>query len=137
MILIVSTIVNLNQVPSYLEGKFIMQEKRKHKRIPLHYNLKVSANDTEDHLGYMIDVSEEGFKLLSEKQIPTGSEVVCSVQLPEEIKGYKELSFKAVSCWSAQDVNPDYYASGYRIDEIEPDGETVIALIIHQYGHKV
>ena len=121
----------------HFEGKFNMQEKRKHKRIPLHYYLKVSGSDTEELLGYMIDVTPEGFKLLGEKQIPAGSQVQCTVELPEEIKGYKELSFRATACWSIQDVNPDYYASGYQIGEIEPEGETVIALIIHHYGHKV
>ncbi len=85
----------------------------------------------------MIDVSEEGFKLLSEDQIQTGNELVCTIQLPDDLKGRKELSFKAKSCWSRKDVNPDYYASGYHIEEIEPDGETVIALIIHHYGHNV
>jgi len=114
-----------------------MQEKRKHKRVPLHYYLKVLESNSEEHLGYLIDVSEEGFKLLSEDQIPIGSEVVCTVQLPDEIKGYKDLSFKAKACWSRKDINPNYYASGYHIDEIEPDGETVISLIINHYGHQV
>ena len=114
-----------------------MTEKRKHKRIPLHYYLKVSASDSVEHLGHLVDVSKEGFKLLSENHIPTGSELSCTVHLPEDLKGYKELSFKARSCWSGKDVNPNYYASGYHIDEIEPEGETVIALIIHHYGYNV
>ena len=114
-----------------------MVEKRKQKRISLHYYLKVSETNSQEHLGYMIDVSEEGFKLLSERHIPTGSELVCSLHLPEVLNDRKEISFKARACWSGKDVNPDYYASGYHIDEIEPDGETVIAIIIEQYGYKV
>ena len=114
-----------------------MPEKRKHKRISLHYYMKVSESDSEEHLGYLIDVSKEGFKLLSEDHIPTGTELSCTVHLPDDLKGWKELSFKAKACWSGKDVNPDYYASGYHIDEIEPDGETVIALIIHHYGYNV
>ena len=51
-----------------------MTEQRKHKRVPLHYNMKVSENDSEEHLGYLIDVSEEGFKMLSEDHIPTCTE---------------------------------------------------------------
>ena len=114
-----------------------MKERRKHKRIPLHYYLKVLESNPEEHLGYMIDVSKEGFKLLSEDHTPTGSELACTVHLPEDLKGCEELSFTARSCWSGKDVNPNYYASGYHIDEIELDGETIIALIIHHYGHKV
>ena len=114
-----------------------MSEKRKHKRIPLHYYLKVSGSDSEEHHGYLIDVSEEGFKLLSEEQIPEGTELQCTVHLPEELGGWQELSFKAKACWSGKDVNPDYYVSGYKIDEIEPEGDVVIALIIHHYGYKV
>ena len=106
-----------------------MKERRKHKRIPLHYYLKVLESNPEEHLGYMIDVSKKGFQLLSENHIPPGSELVCTVYLPEDLNGSKELSFKARSCWSGRDVNPTYYASGYHIDEIEPDGDTIIALI--------
>ncbi len=112
-----------------------MKERRKHKRIPLHYYLKVLESNPEELLGYMIDVSKEGFKLLSEDHIPTGTELSCTVHLPDELKGWKELSFKAKVCWSGKDVNPDYYASGYHIDEIQPDGDGVISLIIRHYGY--
>ena len=36
-----------------------MLHKRKHKRIPLHYYLKVTKNESADQLGFMIDISEE------------------------------------------------------------------------------
>jgi hypothetical protein len=114
-----------------------MQEKRKHKRIPLHYYLKVTETASDKHLGYMIDISKEGFKLLSEDQIPTGSEIIFTVQLPEDIKGWTELTFKAKACWSRKDVNPDYFVSGYHIDKMEPDGQTIISWVIHHYGHTV
>ena len=121
----------------FWESQHIMQDKRKHKRIPLHYYLKVSESDSQEHLGYMIDVSEAGFKLLSENHIPAGSELSCTLQLPDDLNDKKEISFKAMACWSGKDVNPDYYASGYHIDEITPDGEVVISLIIRNYGYQV
>lgn len=114
-----------------------MQDKRKHKRIPLHYYLKVSESNSLEHLGYMIDVSEAGFKLLSENHIPAGSELACTLQLPDDLDNKKEISFKARACWSGKDVNPDYYVSGYHIDEITPAGEVVISLIIRHYGYQV
>jgi hypothetical protein len=120
-----------------LEGKLITPDKRKHKRIPLHYYLKVSESNSQNHLGYMIDVSEEGFKLLSEQEIPAGSELTCSLQLPDDLEGRTEISFKATACWCVKDVNPDYYVSGYHIDEMEPDGDWVISLIIHHYGYNL
>ena len=116
-------------------GGTTLVEKRKHKRIPLHYYLKVTENDSAEHIGFMIDISEEGFKLLSEKEIPMGTELVCKVHLPDELEGARDLTFKARSCWVGKDVNPDYFASGYHIDEMEPSGETVIALIMRNYGY--
>jgi len=113
-----------------------MQNKRKHKRFPLQNYLKVSETDSQKHLGYMIDVSEDGFKLLSEDHISKGSELICSLHLPEVLNDRRAISFKARTCWSDKDVNPDYYASGFHINEIDPDGDTVISLIIHKYGHK-
>ena len=114
-----------------------MSEKRKHKRIPLHYYLKVLESNSEEHIGYLIDVSEEGFKLLSEDHIPKGSKLDCSLQLPDDLDGREEISFTAKSCWTGKDVNPDYYVSGFHIDDIEPDGVKVILSIIYHYGYKV
>ena len=114
-----------------------MSEKRKHKRIPLHYYLKVLESNSGKHLGYLIDVSEEGFKLISEDFVPIDSELNCTVHLPDELGNRKELSFRARTCWSCRDVNPEYYVSGYHIDEIEPKGEVVISLIIRHYGYNL
>lgn len=114
-----------------------MQEKRKHKRIPLHYYLMVSEKGTRKELGYMIDVSKEGFKLLSEGPISVGSELLCVLRLPEFFNDRKEISFLATTCWCQKDVNPDYYVSGYRIKDIEPDGPAVISTIMHFYGYNI
>lgn len=85
----------------------------------------------------MIDVSKEGFKLLSEQEIPVGSELLCVLHLPEVLNDRNKISFLARACWCAKDVNPEYYASGYHIEDIDPDGNVVLSTIIHYYGYKV
>ncbi len=120
-----------------MEGITIWQEKRKHKRIPLHYYLQISEQGTSKHLGYLVDVSMEGFKLLSEEPIAIGTELLCVLRLPEVFNDRNRISFMARTCWCRKDVNPEYYVSGYNIEEIEPDGPDVISLIIHYYGYKV
>ncbi|MFC1837720.1 PilZ domain-containing protein [Thermodesulfobacteriota bacterium] len=112
------------------------KEKRKNKRIPLHFYLQVSEKGSSKHLGYMIDVSNEGFKLLSEEPISIGSEVLCVLHLPEAFNDRQDISFMTSCCWCRKDVNPDYYVSGYQIDDLEPDGQSIISIIMHYYGHR-
>jgi hypothetical protein len=84
----------------------------------------------------MIDISKKGFKLLSEKQISVGSELLCVLHLPEIFNDRTAISFVATTRWSSEDDNPDHFVSGYHIKEIEPDGPDVISVIMHYYGHK-
>jgi hypothetical protein len=118
-------------------GKLIWTEKREHKRIPLHFYLKVSEKGSSKYLGFMIDISKKGFKLLSEEKIPVGTELLCVLHLPEELNGKKDISFMARTCWCAKDVNPEYYASGYHFEDIEPDGDIILSTIMHYYGYNI
>ncbi len=96
--------------------------------------MQVSEKGSSKHLGYMIDISKEGFKLLSEKEISVGSELLCVLHLPEIFNDRDAISFMATARWSHEDVKPDHFVSGYHIKEIEPDGPDVISVIIHYYG---
>ncbi len=113
-----------------------MAEKRKHKRVPLHFYLQVSEKGSSKQLGYMIEVSKEGLKLLSEEPIKVGNELLCVLHLPEEFNDRRTMSFIAKARWCHQDDNSDNYVSGYHIDEMEPNGSDIISVIMHYYGQK-
>jgi hypothetical protein len=120
-----------------LGGRPIKQERRKHKRIPLHFYLQVSEQGTKRQLGDMTDVSKEGFKLISKEKIEVGTELLCVLHLPEEFNDRRDVSFVARACWCHKDKNSDSYSSGYNIEDIEPDGPAVISTIMHFYGYKI
>ena len=112
-----------------------MFEQRREKRVALQFYLKVSEQETEKHLGYLVDISYEGLQMLTEKKIPSGSDIYCQINLPHPIHGENVLSVKARSCWTTRDVDPLYYASGHQIYAIDPPRERIISTLIDNFAN--
>ncbi len=108
-----------------------MKEKRKHKRVNLIYYLEIYDNRTDKYLGNLVDITPERLMMISEKQVPAGSELHLRMLLPETAYGQnKAISFMANSRWTKKDVNPAFFASGYQIVDIGPvESETITSLI--------
>ena len=107
-----------------------MKDKRKHKRVNLIYYLEIYDNRTDKHLGNLVDITPEGLMMISEEEMPAGSDYHLRMLLPETAYGKKAISFKANSRWTKKDMNPAFYASGYQIVDIGPvESETITSLI--------
>ena len=85
-----------------------MPERRRLKRRHLIYYLKVFDGDTDRLIGHMQDITTEGIMLMSEDPKETNANSQLRIDLPNEIKGKKQLRFDARSIWSKKDINPDY-----------------------------
>lgn len=111
-------------------------EKRAVKRRHLIYYLRVFDRRTDQILGHLVDITPEGAKLISESPIPTAERYQLRMMLPAEIFGRDHLDFEAESLWSNQDINPDFYDTGFRLHRIEARDALVIAHLIDEYGFR-
>ncbi|MCP5419864.1 MAG: PilZ domain-containing protein [Gammaproteobacteria bacterium] len=98
-------------------------EKRNLRRWHLFLYLRVFDQHTGELLGNIVDISENGLMLISDKPLAVDREFHMWVDMPTEEGDRMRIQFKATSRWCGKDVNPDFYDTGFQI--IDPDLETV------------
>jgi len=110
--------------------------KRKLKRRHLIYYLRVYDRQRETLLGHLADITIDGMMLMSEVQIQAGTDFAFRMTLPEGFEKTREITFEARSIWSKKDVNPDFYATGFKFNNINPDDEALIETLINDFGFR-
>ena len=92
-----------------------IKEKRTIKRHHLSYYLKVYNRKTGKPIGYIVNISSEGLRLVSHIPLLTHSVFQFRVKLPRELSGENHIDFDALSCWCRPDVSPDCFDTGFKI----------------------
>jgi len=110
-----------------------MSEKRKHRRVNLLYYLKVFDLTTGKHLGHLVEISSGGFKMLSKAPVNPGQELHCRIELPETVCGHDTFTAKLHCCWRQKDLNPDYFAAGFKFIGLSLEGIKIIRVLINIY----
>jgi len=111
-----------------------MYERRRLKRRHLIYYLRVFNRETDQLLGHLVDITEEGLMLISEQPIELDVTFHLQMQLPSNIGGMEKWEFDAVSKWCRKDINPDFLDSGFQLVDIDVKSLTVIRNLIRGFG---
>ncbi|MBI9050985.1 MAG: PilZ domain-containing protein [Anaerolineaceae bacterium] len=111
-----------------------MFEKRNLKRRHLIYYLRIMNRDTNELLGHLVDITAEGIMVISENQLEINKNFNFRMMLPKEIVGKEMLEFSAKSLWSKKDINPDFYDTGFKIDDMTEADSLRIDQLIHHFG---
>ena len=112
------------------KGSELRQLKRRH----LIYYLEVYDLETGELLGHLVDLTIKGMKLVSKNKIPTGKNFALKMIMPEEYCTEREVRFSAVSAWCRQDVNPDFYATGFNTPDLDDVIRRIFMIMINQIG---
>ena len=107
-------------------------ETRALKRRHLIYYLEVYDNETNDLLGHLVDITTEGLKLVSKVEIPAHHLFQLRMSLPEGYFEQKMLRFEATSRWSSNDVNPDFYDTGFSLPDLDAKSKEIIFNLVNQ-----
>jgi hypothetical protein len=101
-----------------------MTEKRKHVRQDSIVYLKIFDQRTGALLGRLVDISEDGIKMVTNEPLEAGRIHDLRLSLPEPIaRGTETIPFQAVTRWCRQDTNPQLYNVGLQI-KTAPDSFT-------------
>lgn len=111
-----------------------MAQKRELERKALVYYLKIFEQDSDELLGRLGDITEKGFLLISDKGLPVEKEFDLRMKLPDTYPDEDEIEFIAESVWSQKDVNPDFYATGFKITGISSEAKQTISELIDLIG---
>lgn len=82
-----------------------------------------------DFIGYLIDLSSEGMKVLSKRTVPEGEVMKLRIELPEEIKGSDELLVEARNVWCEKDAKPEFNRLGFSFATTFPYHAEIINLL--------
>ena len=110
------------------------EEARALQRRHLIYYLEVRDDATGKLLGHLVDITTEGIKLVSKGAIEKGRVFRLRMELPEDYFDEKILRFEAKSLWSSNDVNPDFYDTGFSVVGMDERAKSIVADLVGQFG---
>ncbi len=109
-------------------------ETRTMNRRHLFYYLEVFDVTTGKQVGNLVDITTRGCKLVSRNAIPEGQNMTLKIVLPDDYYTEKELVFEARSVWSANDINPDFYDTGFEVPGLGLEERKLIRRLIERVG---
>lgn len=109
-------------------------EQRQVTRRHLVFYLRVFDGMSSRVVGHLIDISAKGLMLLCDEPVALNEDYRLRMRLPQEIVDSDEIVFKATSRWCRPDDNPDFYITGFQIQELDSGSEKTIGALIEEFG---
>lgn len=110
-----------------------MENKRRHKRIQLNCLLDVFDTKSKKILGQVLDLTVDGFQLMSQEPITRDATFTAKIQLPEIISGHTFLELSIKKVWGTEDMN--IYYSGFHIEKALLSQTEIILEVLNKYGN--
>ncbi len=111
-----------------------MAERRKVSRQPLLYYGRVYNDAVQKLLGYLVDITEYGFMLLSDEPYPINETRPIKIEITDDLSTRPYLRVKARSIWCEHDIDPTHYNTGFEILDLKPEDRQLIQSIIEKYS---
>jgi hypothetical protein len=113
-----------------------MVERRKLKRRHVIFYSRVFDCVTGILLGHLVDITPEGFMLISEDPIQSGSTYKLRMDLPDDVMEKAYLNFEAKCLWCQHDVNPSFHNAGFMVLNMSSEDKSLIENMIEEYGFR-
>jgi hypothetical protein len=110
------------------------QENRKEHRRHIIYYLQILEPESKKVIGRLVDITSIGIMIISEMALEPGKEFALQIALPEEFQEDRHIDLIGESVWCHKDVNPDYYAIGFKIEPPNEAAAGLIQKLIDEYG---
>lgn len=112
----------------------IKKEQRKLQRRHLIYYLTVIDTETDQALGFLVDITTNGIMLMSEAPIETGKVFHLKILLQTDLSEKQYLNFDARSKWCKNSINSDIYDTGFELLNVKVEEFKDIEEIIDSLG---
>ena len=113
-----------------------MEDRRKVKRRHLLYYGRIYDETAQKLLGYLVDITENGFMLLSEESFPVGETRRFKLEVTDDVGERPYINFTAKSIWCEPDIDPSHFNIGFGIVEIKQSDKDLILAIVEKYGFR-
>jgi len=96
--------------------------------------MKVINAETQEVIGYLVNITTDGLMLTSEAPLDTEAVFQLKVIFPAEIKGSKELTLSATSRWCDQDEEDSrFYNTGFQLVDLPKPDAKIIKQLMKKY----
>lgn len=115
-----------------------MADHRRVKRRHLYFYLSLHDRDTDEPIGRLGDVNEQGLLLLTDNAVHAGDVLHLSLDLGgavEELEGAR-VEAEAVVRWSGFDMTPASHCAGLEFVEPSDELRAVVAWLIEEIGFR-
>ena len=110
-------------------------ERRESNRRKFGYYMPVVDNNTRKIVGFLSDISPQGFKLESQKILSINTVYHLRLDLTPEFSNKSHIVFFAKVAWSQPDpVSPIEFINGFQIVNIAPEDQVIFERIAEKYG---
>jgi hypothetical protein len=110
-------------------------ERRIIKRRKFGYYMRVVDTKTQDVIGYLSDISPQGFKLDTQKALTSNQDYSLRLDLTPEVSNKAYITFVARRKWAQPDsIDPNEYNEGFQIVDISPNDKEIYQRIVEKYG---
>jgi PilZ domain len=109
-------------------------EQRKVVRRHLVFYLRVFDGMSSRVVGHLMDISTNGLMILSDESMAVNEEYRLRMRLPWKMAGSDEIVFGATSRWCRPDENPDFFMTGFQIQNMDREAEELIRHLIDEFG---
>jgi c-di-GMP-binding flagellar brake protein YcgR len=97
--------------------------------------MRVTDNITSDLIGYVIEISQGGFRLECPKALAVGEDRTMRLEYTIEVQDKSFIVFIARARWIRPDpVMPNEYVQGFQIVSMEPAAKKIYQGIVENYG---
>lgn len=110
-----------------------MDTKRGQERKDLKVFLRLFDEKTNQPIGYVVNITQEGIMVTHEQRIDVDSEYRLRLVLSAEIEGKKEIGFTAKSRWTEKDSESDFYNTGFQFIDLSPPDQKIIDKLIRDF----
>jgi hypothetical protein len=107
-----------------------MQEKRKYARKHIGCAFKVSDINRKQVIGCMVDLSEDGFMLLTDQVHGAGTVLQLRVDFAGEVNGVSHIELGAESLWAGAANKAKHYWAGVHIIDLSDSAAATLAVVI-------
>jgi hypothetical protein len=128
--------MDIKRFLNYKKVGWCMEDRRILKRRNLIFYLQVFDHATDELLGFAVDITPEGLMMLSNKAIITEKLFQLRMALPEHFGDRTELILEAQSIWCRQDVNTDYFDTGFQLMSVDQETVDIIKQMTQYFGFK-
>ena len=107
---------------------------RRQPRHPLIYYLKVFDCASGEQIGFLGDITDEGVMVMSEQPLPVDHDYVLEIRNQSGRNQTRNVRCAGHSVWSHGELDPDYFATGFRLCNLDGETERAIQALIREIG---